>query len=901
MSDCYDSYHRWEPLAEFHFNLNNPENEELYRENYIYCLCSRVLTREVVKTYESEKYGSESDAEEVQDVVSSELDDHSHVHFSLDTSNKNKCDDEVASCYCSASHTDNYCSTDEHEPGQIHASHALQPSDSGADLTYQDYHLDITQDKLEELDEDVTKLDTYEDYLSEETWDKFWAIHGERLIWASWIKKYSDYINPDYLDENNDILLDENSVPQKLEKAEESQKSNENRRERKYSYDSKINPVMGSKDDITGKPSKNKSDTKDDSWVPIGRRRSISEHERIVSPKTLAATDSMTNVTKATLSSYNVTSSHVTSDSTPTDGYSISSSTSDDQFNDQTRIANVEDQTDEVTEELDNDQYWQLLWKKHFGEQYAIHYAYYVECHNHHDQFNELSNNKDKVLDNKLEELKLENDCENSDGNSQDAQTIVEIQEEKEQKKAKSGKSNENRTGKSKSRKKHEHKVINSVGALLQLLKEQQEKESELVDASEEKSTEKVETAITPDSTMNQDTIQNPQSRNSNSSHIDEDDDNNDPPEERYSSLKRSHELDADELMSERIKSTLDVMGFSLDPTKLPKGELIYKKRIGKLRPPRNKKWNAPRKIYFDDDGNPYHEKTDDEGHNSEIDTDKVDETNVKAEEKKPETSAEDELDDSNIVEAKEETQSEDISDQGNKDATVENPSQTKRRKRQKRHRPDTDTSELPAELQGHPKMMKYWKKRHSLFHRFDEGIRLDMESWFSVTPENVAAHIADRCARDTVLDAFCGAGGNSVQFARTCKRVIAIDIDPKKIELARHNALVYGVDNIEFIVGDFFEIGPTIKADLVFLSPPWGGPKYSENSEYDIETMLEPKPASELINVASTINSNIAIYLPRNSKTDQILSLAQEMGSSVEIEQSFLDRRFVAITAYFY
>ena len=42
---------------------------------------------------------------------------------------------------------------------------------------------------------------------------------------------------------------------------------------------------------------------------------------------------------------------------------------------------------------------------------------------------------------------------------------------------------------------------------------------------------------------------------------------------------------------------------------------------------------------------------------------------------------------------------------------------------------------------------------------------------------------------------------------------VIAIDIDPAKIELAKHNASVYGVaDRIEFIVGDFFDVIRRIK-----------------------------------------------------------------------------------------
>lgn len=57
------------------------------------------------------------------------------------------------------------------------------------------------------------------------------------------------------------------------------------------------------------------------------------------------------------------------------------------------------------------------------------------------------------------------------------------------------------------------------------------------------------------------------------------------------------------------------------------------------------------------------------------------------------------------------------------------------------------------------------------------------------------------------------GAGGNAIQFALTCQKVIAIDIDPKKIEMAKNNAKIYGVEKkIEFIVGDFLNIAHTIK-----------------------------------------------------------------------------------------
>lgn len=44
-------------------------------------------------------------------------------------------------------------------------------------------------------------------------------------------------------------------------------------------------------------------------------------------------------------------------------------------------------------------------------------------------------------------------------------------------------------------------------------------------------------------------------------------------------------------------------------------------------------------------------------------------------------------------------------------------------------------------------------------------------ESWYSVTPELVAAKIANRCSCNRIIDGFCGAGGNTIQFAMTCNK----------------------------------------------------------------------------------------------------------------------------------
>lgn len=224
----------------------------------------------------------------------------------------------------------------------------------------------------------------------------------------------------------------------------------------------------------------------------------------------------------------------------------------------------------------------------------------------------------------------------------------------------------------------------------------------------------------------------------------------------------------------------------------------------------------------------------------------------------------------------------------------------TKRKRTKKKQRRSDAQLELPEEIANDKTMIKYWTKRFSLFSLFDSGIKLDRESWFSVTPEKIAAYTATLCKCDVIVDAFCGAGGNTIQFAKTCRKVIAIDIDPAKIEMAKHNAGVYGVaDKIEFIIGSYIDVADRLIADAVFLSPPWGGPEYLKNDVYDIEEFLIPVPASKLMEISRRISPNICMYLPRNSNKMQLSMLAGP-GNSVEVNEEYLGSRLIAITAYY-
>ncbi|CAG8467702.1 18244_t:CDS:1 [Acaulospora morrowiae] len=195
--------------------------------------------------------------------------------------------------------------------------------------------------------------------------------------------------------------------------------------------------------------------------------------------------------------------------------------------------------------------------------------------------------------------------------------------------------------------------------------------------------------------------------------------------------------------------------------------------------------------------------------------------------------------------------------------------------------------------------LRKYWRQRFDLFSHYDEGILMDEEGWYSVTPEAVAAQIAERCRCDIIVDAFCGVGGNAIQFANTCRRVIAIDIDETKLICARNNAKIYGVyDRIDFILGDYFKLIPKLKADVVFLSPPWGGPSYISKKNFDLKTMMV-LDGEKLYHETTKITNNIAYYVPRNVDPQQLADFAGR-GNTCEVQQIYVEGKFKTQVAYY-
>lgn len=192
--------------------------------------------------------------------------------------------------------------------------------------------------------------------------------------------------------------------------------------------------------------------------------------------------------------------------------------------------------------------------------------------------------------------------------------------------------------------------------------------------------------------------------------------------------------------------------------------------------------------------------------------------------------------------------------------------------------------------------MRKYWAQRQKLFSKYDEGIVLTKELWFSVTPENIAKYIAEFIGskfetKFQILDTFCGGGGNIVQLLnlKECK-VYGVDINETHLQCTKSNAIVYhGSEDVknrlklmkidwncldeetdEESVKNIREL-KKMNMDCVFGSPPWGGPEYIKSDVYDLETMLQPCGLSKHLKDMKQFSKNVCLFLPKNSDLEQV------------------------------
>ena len=94
----------------------------------------------------------------------------------------------------------------------------------------------------------------------------------------------------------------------------------------------------------------------------------------------------------------------------------------------------------------------------------------------------------------------------------------------------------------------------------------------------------------------------------------------------------------------------------------------------------------------------------------------------------------------------------------------------------------------------------------------------------------NLGIELAQITKNDVVFDLYCGIGTISIFMAKFAKKVYGIEIVNEAVEAAKENALINGIDNVEFFAGDVEIVLDElinkngVKADIVMFDPPRKG-----------------------------------------------------------------------------
>ncbi|KAG0435488.1 Trimethylguanosine synthase [Dictyocoela muelleri] len=193
--------------------------------------------------------------------------------------------------------------------------------------------------------------------------------------------------------------------------------------------------------------------------------------------------------------------------------------------------------------------------------------------------------------------------------------------------------------------------------------------------------------------------------------------------------------------------------------------------------------------------------------------------------------------------------------------------------------------------VENNKKLVKYFKKRLSLFSRLYKGVIFDDESWYSVTDENLARLIVYKFTKSIpkemeIFVGFCGIGGDTIHFCAAGYYVIANDISYQKLKYLRINHKVYGVFNYKTLLFDFFEL-PVQKNRVGFLTPPWGGIDYRKKNRIGYESDINF--FNRVITKAMLIFESFAIYLPRHIDITVFIDLKFEKIVKNDIHYGFI------------
>jgi SAM-dependent methyltransferase len=169
----------------------------------------------------------------------------------------------------------------------------------------------------------------------------------------------------------------------------------------------------------------------------------------------------------------------------------------------------------------------------------------------------------------------------------------------------------------------------------------------------------------------------------------------------------------------------------------------------------------------------------------------------------------------------------------------------------------------------------------------FFEGTEMPTAGWWEALwpyPVAVLALVGLKPNMD-VIDLCSGDGWFTLQIAKIVNRVVAIDIDPTLLKVARHRLTEGAITNCEFIAGDAYQLAALTPrlADFVFMANAFHGVPDRPRLASAVRAALKPKGVFAIVNWHQRPREETTILgEPRGPRTDLRLNPKQTV-SDVE------------------
>lgn len=133
------------------------------------------------------------------------------------------------------------------------------------------------------------------------------------------------------------------------------------------------------------------------------------------------------------------------------------------------------------------------------------------------------------------------------------------------------------------------------------------------------------------------------------------------------------------------------------------------------------------------------------------------------------------------------------------------------------------------------------------------EGTEMPDALWWEAlwpNPADVLAKVGVKLGME-VIDLCSGDGWFTLQIAKVASHVIAIDIDPAQVEMARRRLENHGVTNCDFVAGDAYELSRLWPrpVDFVFLANAFHGVPDRKRLARAVRNVLVPGGVFAIVN----------------------------------------------------